>query len=150
MVVNTPALLRIPNPFQNLRRLGYVRHSFAHAPPAFHALFVDQQSGSNRYVGITFAVGVQQAELANDLRAGIAEHGELLLNGFLPNGVGMFHVIHADGNQVCVELVEGGFLPRELAQLDDAERSPIAAVEDDEDAMALVLGEVVGLTGLVG
>jgi hypothetical protein len=64
--------------------------------------------------------------------------------------VGVLDVIHADGNQVRVELIEIGFVPRELAQLDNAERSPIATVKDDEHAMAFVLGEVVGLTGLVG
>ncbi len=62
----------------------------------------------------------------------------------------MFHIIHADGDEVRIQLVELRFLPRELAQLYDAERSPIASIEDNEDAMTLLVCEMVGLRGLVG
>ena len=146
----TPALLCVANTFQNVRRFGNVGDSFAHAPPKLRALCVDQYGGSDSDVGVAFAIGVEQAVLADHLGPGVAEDGELFLDSLFPDRVGVLDVIHADGNQVRVELIEVGFVPRELAQLDYAERSPIAAVEDDEDAMALLVGEMVGLSVLVG
>jgi len=150
VVVNTRALLRRANTFQNVRSLGNVRDGFAHASPAFHALFVNQQRGSERKVGVPLASGVEQAIFADDLRSGIAQHGKLFLQGFVPYQVGVLDVIHADGNQVGVELIEVGLVPRELAQLNNAEWSPITTVKDDEDAVASLVGEMVGLSRLVG
>jgi len=81
---------------------------------------------------------------------GITENRELLLRDLFPNVVIMLYIIHADGDDAGVELVEVGLSPRELAQLHHAEGSPVAAVEDQENAVAEMIGQVEGLAGLVG
>jgi hypothetical protein len=59
-------------------------------------------------------------------------------------------VVNADGGDAGIEFFEVFFVPRELAQLDYAERSPVAAVEDEQYAMAAMVGEVERLARLVG
>jgi hypothetical protein len=59
------------------------------------------------------------------------------------------HIIHADGDDAGIELMEIALVPRELAQLHHAKGSPVAAIENEENAVAALIGQVERLAGLI-
>jgi hypothetical protein len=76
---------------------------------------------------------MQQPILADYLGPRIAEDNELVADLFVPNQMGMFLIVDADGYQPCFGLFEFVTVLRELAQLANAERSPVAAIENQDD-----------------
>ena len=79
------------------------------------------------------AFAVQQAILADDLCARIAYNGRVMMRNLVPHFARMLLVIDADRNQLRIEFVEIGLSLRELAQLLDAERSPVSAIKEQHD-----------------
>ena len=77
---------------------------------------------------------VKQPVLPNHARLRIAEYDELVGGLLVPNQVGMFLIVHADRYQASFRLFEFAGMLRELAQLADADRSPVATIEKQDDA----------------
>ena len=90
-----------------------------------------------------------QAVVVNDFCSRVAENGKLSHGGFVESGAGAGLVVHTDAEDAGVELVEVGFMLRELAQFFHAEGSPIAAVKIEQNLGAAQTGEGNGVAALV-
>ena len=105
-------------------------------PPAFAPVGVHQQSGVQRNVpSLDSRTGVYQAVGPNHLSTGITQDCELAVHNAVPDMVRVLAVVNADGYKTGVEGVELFGMPRELAQLARAVRSPVPAIENQEHAV---------------
>jgi hypothetical protein len=85
----------------------------------------------------------------DDARSRIAEQGKFL-SQLLPQVARRCRRIDADADQLNAERIEVGFMLRELAELAGAERSPISAIKNQQDALAAHGSEMKRLAVLVG
>jgi formylmethanofuran:tetrahydromethanopterin formyltransferase len=105
-------------------------------PPAFAPVGVHKQSGVQRNVpSLNSRTGVYQAVGANHLSTGITQDRELAVHNAVPDMMRVLAVVNADGYKTGVEGVELFLMPRELAQLARAVRSPVPAIENQEHAV---------------
>jgi hypothetical protein len=103
------------------------------SPPTLAPINLDEQSRvQSDVLPFHTGVGVKQTIGANYLRARIAQDRELAVRNLLEDGKGMLAVIYADGQETGVEGFEVFCVPRELAQLSGAVRSPVSTIEDQE------------------
>src|SRR2546428_8962414 len=79
---------------------------------------------------------MEQSVGADDLSRRVAEDRELVVDNFLPDQTGVLTVIYTDCHNPRIQRIEVFFVPRELAQLTRAVRSPIAAIENKQDVLA--------------
>ena len=108
-----------------------IREGFADVPPAFPPVNIHEQSRVQRDVSSLHATtGVHQPERANDSSARIAQHGELAVYNLFPDHARLLGIVDADRNEARVEGLKLFCMPRELAQLGGAIRSPVAAIKD--------------------
>jgi len=119
---------------QHFRGLGNLEYGGGNLAPPFTAVFVDHKGRADGDIGVTFTMRVKQPILSNHLRPRIAKYDELVGGLLVPNQVGMFLIVHADRYQTRFRLFEFTGMLRELAQLADADRSPVAAIEHQHDA----------------
>ena len=82
---------------------------------------------------MSVALCVEQSVLTNHPRLRIAEDDELVVGLLVPNQMRVLLVIHADRYEACLGLLELTSMLRELAQLAHADRSPVAAIEQQHD-----------------
>jgi hypothetical protein len=68
------------------------------------------------------------------------------MRNFIPDFARVLLVIDADGNQLSLYLIEIGFSLRELAQLFDAERSPVSTIEVEHHFVAPLRREGEGIS----
>jgi hypothetical protein len=141
--------LRLFYLLQNFFRRRNFADGRAYVPPAFNSVLVKQQRRPDSNVFVTFAVLVQEAVLANDFCAWIAEVCEVAIRSFLPNLANVLRVIHADANHLRLGIFEILLVTRELAHLTHAERSPITAIKIEHHRMPAVFSQVEGVTVLV-
>ena len=73
---------------------------------------------------------------ADHLRTRVAQDIELMVHNTVPDNERVFAVINADSNNPCIEGIEFFGMPRELAQLARAVRSPVPPIENQEHASA--------------
>jgi hypothetical protein len=66
----------------------------------------------------------------------VAQDRELAVDNFLPDQTGVLAVIHTDCHNPRIQRIEVFFVPRELAQLTRAVRSPVAPVKNKQHAFA--------------
>src|SRR5579864_5351512 len=88
-------------------------------PPEFVSFLIDEQGGTD---GNVFAFSivtscVQEAILSDRLCASVAQDGELAVYSLLPYAPSMGRVVHTNGENLDVPLIEIRFMLRELAQL---------------------------------
>jgi hypothetical protein len=93
--------------------------------------------------------GVQQAIGPNYPRTRVAQDRELAVHNALPDFQCVLAVVNANSDQTCVEGFEISCVPRELAQLARAVRSPVSPIEDQEHAFAAHRRQADGLTVFV-
>ena len=79
---------------------------------------------------------MDQSISADHLSPRVAQDREVTVNNFLPDQTGVLTVINTDRHNPRVQRIEIFFVPRELAQLSRAIWSPVAAVENKQDAAA--------------
>jgi len=84
---------------------------------------------------------MQEAVLANGLCSAIAQGRELTVYNLLPYVPSMGRVVHANGQNLDVPLVEIAYWPRELAQLARARGSPASVEEHEQDLTAAETGQ---------
>ena len=70
------------------------------------------------------------------MRTWVAQDGEPTVHNGVPDNERVLAVVNADGNKTGVEGVELFRMPRELAQLPRAVRSPVPPIENQEHASA--------------
>lgn len=125
--------------FHSLFRGGEIRERFADMPPAFPSVNLHEHSRVERDISPVHATtGVHYSVGANDSSTGIAQDGELAVYNLVPHHAPLLAVINADRHQAGVERLKLFCMPRELAQLGGAVGSPIAAIEDQQDALAVL------------
>ncbi len=79
---------------------------------------------------------MQNSKSFRDFRSWIAQHRELVVDLLVPNQPRMFDIIRAEGDNADSTRLELLRLLRELAQLVNAERSPVSTIEQQQDGMA--------------
>ena len=79
---------------------------------------------------------MEQSVGADDLSRRVAEDRELVVDNFLPDQKGVLTVIYTDCHNPRIQRIEVFFVPRELAQLARAVGSPVAAIENKQNALA--------------
>ncbi len=79
---------------------------------------------------------MEQSIGADHLSRRVAQDRELAVDNFLPDQTGVLTVIYTDCHNPRIQRIEVFFVPRELAQLARAVGSPVAAIEDQEHALA--------------
>ena len=119
-------------------------------PPSLAAINIHEQCCIQRDV-VSFHAGaaMQQAVGANHLGTGVAQDSELAVHNSIPDKQGVLAVVNADGYNTRVERVEFFSMPRELAQLACAVRSPVSAIEDQKHAFATHCSKANALSMLV-
>ena len=96
-----------------------------------------EQCGIQRNVLTLHAcTGVQQAIGPNYPRTRVAQDSEPAIHNALPDLRGVLSIVNANSYHASVERFELFCVPRELAQLARAVGSPVAAIEDQEHALA--------------
>ena len=130
---------------------GYeIRKRLADVPPSLPAVDINEQSRVESDVAsICAGVGVHEAVGTNHLSTRIAQDGELAIYNGLPDKERMLAVVNADRDQARVKRLELLRVPRELAQLAAAVRSPVAAIKKQEHALSAHRGEAKRLAVLV-
>lgn len=129
--------------FQDFGRSGKIGKSLADVAPALVAIGVNEEGSVERNVmTLHTRAAMQQAVSADYTSTGIAQHGELTIQDGLPDEQRMLFVINTYGNYADVLVSEFFAVPRELAQLAGAIRSPISSVEDQKQALAAHRGEM--------
>jgi len=119
-------------------------------PPSLPAVDINEQSRVESDVASIYAgVGVHQAVGMNHLSTRIAQDGELAIYNGLPDKERLHTVVNADRDQARVKRLELLRVPRELAQLAAAVRSPVAAIKKQEHALSAQRGEAKRLAVLV-
>jgi len=120
------------------------------SPPTLAPINLDEESRvQSDVLSFHTGVGVHQTIGANYLRPRVAQDSELAVRNLLEDGQGMLAVIHADGQKAGVEGFEVLCVPRELAQLSGAVRSPGSTIEDQEYPLATQRCEGYGLAMFV-
>ena len=79
---------------------------------------------------------MEQPVFPNDLRIRVAEHCEVAVCDIVPHLAGMRQVVNADCDYMRILGVKIALPLRELAQLLDAERSPVSAIEIENNLVA--------------
>ena len=106
-------------------------------PPSLAAINIHEQCCIQRdVVSFHASTAMQQAVGLNHLGTGVAQDGELAVHNAVPDKKSVFAVVNADGYNTRVEGVEFFRMPRELAQLARAVRSPVAAIKNQKHALA--------------
>src|SRR5258708_15729473 len=119
---------------QHFRSFRDLEDGGGNLAPALTPVFVDHKRRADGDIGVTFTTRVKQPVLPSHERLGVAEYDELVGSLLVPNHVGMFLIVHADRYQARFRLFEFTGMLRELAQLAHADRSPVAAIENQNDA----------------
>jgi hypothetical protein len=118
---------------QDLLGAGADAKVFGEIGPEDFAGGVDEEFGGAGNVGAVFAtVGVDQVPAADDVVLGVGKNGEGVA-GRLPEMLGLLRRIHTNGDYANLARVEIGQALLETPQLGVAERSPVAAIEDQHD-----------------
>ncbi len=73
---------------------------------------------------------MEQSIGADHLSPRVAQDRELAVDNFLPDQTGVLTVIYTDRHNPRIQRIEVFFVPRELAQLTRAVRSPVAPIEN--------------------
>ena len=73
---------------------------------------------------------------ADHLSRRVAQDRKLAVDNFLPDQTGVLTVIYTDRHNPRIQRIEVFFVPRELAQLARAVGSPVAAIENKQNALA--------------
>jgi len=120
------------DPLKGVVDAGNIRNGFTDPTPAFDALLIDKDRSSDRNVLSVCAACVQQTVPADDLRTRIAQDRKVMVCDFFPYLTSVLHVIHTQGDDLSLPFVEFLLVPRELAQLRHAIRSPVPAIEDQQ------------------
>jgi hypothetical protein len=92
---------------------------------------------------------MQQTVGRNHLSTWVAQDGEPSVHNAVPHKERVLAVVNADGYKTGVEGVELFRMPRELAQLARAVRSPVTPIENQEHASATHWRKTNGLAVLV-
>ena len=79
---------------------------------------------------------MDQAISTDHLSHRIAQYREPAVDNFLPDQTGVLTVIYTDRHNPRIQRIEVFFVPRELAQLARAVGSPVAAIENKQNALA--------------
>ena len=125
---------RLGNALQNFLRAGDIGEGCAHSPPAFASLSIDEQRGVQSDVVPFFSsIGMDQSISSDHLSTWVAQDR---VDNFLPDQTGVLAIIDTDCDQPRIQGIEVFFVPRELAQLTRAVRSPIAPVKNKQHAPA--------------
>jgi hypothetical protein len=128
---------RFPDPCQNLLGGGEIGERFADPPPALAPIDIYQQCGiKSNVLSLHACARVQQAIGPNYPRTGVAQDTELTVHDALPDFECVLNVVNANSYDASVEGLKLFCVPRELAQLARAVRSPVAAIEGQEHALA--------------
>jgi hypothetical protein len=105
---------------------------------------VDQKFGGAGNIGaVDASVGVDKVPAPNDVVFGVGENRESIASR-LAEMLGLLRSVYANGNDTNLTRVEIGKVLFETPQLGVAERSPVAAVEDEDDCGGLTEGGACG------
>ena len=105
---------------------------------------VDQKfGGAGNIRAVDASMGVDKVPAPNDVVFGVGENRESIASR-LAQMLGLLRSVYANGNDTNLTRVEIGKVLFETPQLGVAERSPIAAVEDEDDGGGLAEGGACG------
>ncbi len=82
------------------------------------------------------STGMDQSIGTNHLSLRVAQDRKLAVDNFLPDQTGVLTVIYTDRHNPRIQRIEVFFVSRELAQLARAVGSPVAAIENKQNALA--------------
>ena len=123
-----------------------VRHRAAHLAIHLAALLIDHDGCAKRNILVLMAFAVQQTVFPYDLCARVTYDRDILMRNLIPDFPRMLLVIDADRNELSVHLIEIGLSLRELAQLFDAEGSPVSPIEVEHHFVAALGRESEGIS----
>jgi hypothetical protein len=126
-----------------------IRDRLAHSAPLFDSLGINEYSGPQGDVLAFSSPGMEEPVFTNHLGAGVGENGEFPARVLVPYIMRMFLVVHADGDDFYFSLLQLFRMLRQTAQLNHAERSPVAAVEVQENPISTLGGQGEGSSVLV-
>jgi hypothetical protein len=128
---------RLANALRDFLCAGDIGEGCAHSPPAFASLSIDEQRGVQSDVVPFFSsIGMDQSISSDHLSTWVAQDREPAIDNFLPDQTGVLAIIDTDCDKPRIQGIEVFFVPRELAQLTRAVRSPIAPVKNKQHAPA--------------
>jgi len=117
---------------------------FGEIHPANLSGRVDQKfGGAGNIRAVDACVGVDEVPAADDVIFGVGENRESIAGG-LAEMLGLLRSVYTNGDDTNLTRVEIGKVLFETPQLGVAERSPVAAVEDEDDAGSLAEGGACG------
>ena len=93
---------------------------------------------------MTFAV--QQSVPADHFSTRVTQDGQIVVHHFVPYLAGMSRIIDADTDHLSAHLVKVGLSLCELAQLLGTPGSPVSAVEEEYDLVALLRRKSEGIS----
>src|SRR5438046_10459732 len=92
---------------------------------------------------------MEQSIGADHLSPRVAQDRKLAVDNFLPDQTGVLTVIYTDRHNPRIQRLEVFFVSRELAQLARAVGSPVAARDNQQNALAAERGEANRSAGLI-